>query len=228
MLIRMCHEKKKKRKISVTINNKRQTLRDDHPTGFFYHNHHHHPKKPSYHLRISEAFNYSTGGRNTGLGITWCGGGGSGGRHSAHAHWQQTWRLQTISTYFHPGSHGARRAERVRAQFPRTHSLTHTHTTVRLSNVSSHVHGKKRCCCCRLCHRPFPPCIPLAFCFQANLNFVFTAKKNYAHQTHRLCAKNPHRFFSNTPSRLCPVEMVLRSTMQYVLYKTDFYIIVLD
>jgi len=28
------------------------------------------PKKPSYHLRISEAFNYSTGGRNTGLGIT--------------------------------------------------------------------------------------------------------------------------------------------------------------
>jgi len=73
-----------------------------------------------------------------------------------------------------------------------------------------------------------PPCIPLAFCFQANLNFVFTAKKNYAHQTHCLCAKNPHRFFSNTPSRLCPVEMVLRSTMQYILYRTDFYIIVLD
>ena len=120
------------------------------------------------------------------------------------------------------------RGARTRTIPSHTFTHTHTHTTVRLSNVSSHVHGKKRCCCCRLCHRPFPPCIPLAFCFQANLNFVFTAKKNYAHQTHCLCAKNPHRFFSNTPSRLCPVEMVLRSTMQYILYKTDFYIIVLD
>lgn len=155
MLIRMCHEKKKKGKISVTINNKRQTLCDDHPTSFFYH--HHHPKKPSYHLRISEAFNYLTGGRNTGLGITWCGGGGGGGRHSAHAHWQQTWRLQTISTYFHPGSHGARCAERVRAHFPHIHSLTHTHTTVRLSNVSSHVHGKNALL---LLLPPLPPSLP--------------------------------------------------------------------
>lgn len=174
MLIRMCHEKKKKGKISVTINNKRQTLCDDHPTSFFYH--HHHPKKPSYHLRISEAFNYLTGGRNTGLGITWCGGGG-GGRHSAHAHWQQTWRLQTISTYFHPGSHGARCAERVRAHFPHIHSLTHKHTTVRLSNVSSHVHGKNALLLLPPLPPSLPPVYPPSILFLSKFKFCFTAKK---------------------------------------------------
>jgi len=67
--------------------------------------------------------------------------------------------------------------------------------------------------------------------FFSNSNFCLR-KKNYAPpQTHyHLCKKkNPHRFFSNTHGTyqgLCPAaEMVLRSTMQYILYKTDFYII---
>merc|ERR1719461_1519408 len=83
------------------------------------------------------------------------------------------------------------------------HSHTHTHTTVRLSNVSSHVHGKKRCCCCRLCHRPFPPCIPLAFCFQANLNFVFTAKKKLRPPNTLPMCKKPSQVFLATRHQGC-------------------------
>lgn len=67
--------------------------------------------------------------------------------------------------------------------------------------------------------------------FFSNSNFCLR-KKNYAPpNTHyHLCKKkNPHRFFqqhTRHTSRLCPAaEMVLRSTMQYILYKTDFYII---
>jgi len=208
----------------VTINNKRQTLRDDHPTSFFYHHTTQKTIISSPHLRSLQLFDRR---KKHGIG------------HHLMWWWRRrrtTQRACTLATDLKASNHidllppwlawCTPRGARTRT-IP-SHTFTHTHTTVRLSNVSSHVHGKKRCCCCRLCHRPFPPCIPLAFCFQANLNFVFTAKKNYAHQTHCLCAKNPHRFFSNTPSRLCPVEMVLRSTMQYILYRTDFYIIVLD
>merc|ERR1711953_1573677 len=115
--------------------------------------------------------------------------------------------------------------------FP-SHTFTHTHTHTQPSvcrMFQAMCMAKMRCCCCcRLCHRPFPPVYPPSILFLSKFKFCFTAKKNYAHQTHCLCAKNPHRFFSNTPSRLCPVEMVLRSTMQYILYRTDFYIIVLD
>jgi len=178
MLIRMCHEKKKKRKISVTINNKRQTLRDDHPTGFFYHNHHHHPKKTiisSPHLRSLQLFDRR---KKHGIG------------HHLMWWWRRrrtTQRACTLATDLKASNHidllppwlawCTPRGARTRTIPSHTFTHTHTHTTVRLSNVSSHVHGKKRCCCCRLCHRPFPPCIPLAFCFQANLNFVFTEKK---------------------------------------------------
>lgn len=108
------------------------------------------------------------------------------------------------------------------------HSHTHTQPSVCRMFQAMCMAKMRCCCCCRLCHRPFPPVYPPSILFLSKFKFCFTAKKNYAHQTHCLCAKNPHRFFSNTPSRLCPVEMVLRSTMQYILYRTDFYIIVLD
>merc|ERR1712131_239774 len=154
----MCHEKKKKRKISVTINNKRQTLRDDHPTGFFYHNHHHHPKKTiisSPHLRSLQLFDSR---KKHGIG------------HHLMWWWRRrrtTQRACTLATDLKASNHidllppwlawCTPRGARTRT-IP-SHTFTHIHTTVRLSNVSSHVHGKKRCCC-RLCHRPFPRVSP--------------------------------------------------------------------
>lgn len=99
------------------------------------------------------------------------------------------------------------------------------------------VHDYKRRCCC--CHGhwslpPLPPCVPPHQTFFSNSNFCLK-KKNYAPpNTHyHLCKKKePSQVFLAThtahTSRLCPAaEMVLRSTMQYILYKhkTDFYII---
>lgn len=228
MLIRMCHEKKKKRKISVTINNKRQTLRDDHPTGFFYHNHHHHPKKTiisSPHLRSLQLFDRR---KKHGIG------------HHLMWWWRRrrtTQRACTLATDLKASNHidllppwlawCTPRGARTRT-IP-SHTFTHIHTHNRPS-----VECFKPCAWQKalLLLPPLPPSLPPVYppsiLFSSKFKFCFYSKKNYAHQTHCLCAKNPHRFFSNTPSRLCPVEMVLRSTMQYILYKTDFYIIVLD
>jgi len=142
--------------------------------------------------------------------------------YSAHARWQQTWRLQTISTYFHPGSHGAHGA-RVEYNFL-TNALTHT--VCRMFQAVC-AWQKPRCCCLANCrHRSFSPvCPPLKLFFRANSNFCLRIKSTRPPNTLTHVQKqNPHRFSATQPSRLCPVEMVLRSTMQYILYKTQIFI----
>lgn len=139
-------------------------------------------KNPSYHLRIFEAFNYSTGGRNAGVWAAHKVAGGIGTAR-AHARWQQIYRrLQTISTYFHPGSHGARLACARKIS-------THTHYYC-LSNTCLYMCMTKRRCCCCHCHWSLPPVSPpQTFFFQANLNFCLR-KKTTPHQTHTtICAK---------------------------------------
>merc|ERR1712156_798163 len=91
-------------------------------------------------------------------------------------------RLEGFKPY-RPTSTLARMVHAARSAYAHnslTYIHSHTHTQPSVCRMfQAMCMAKKRCCCCcrRLCHRPFPPCIPLAFCFQANLNFVFTAKK---------------------------------------------------
>jgi len=174
MLIRMCHEKKKKRKISVTINNKRQTLRDDHPTSFFYHHTTQKTIISSPHLRSLQLFDRR---KKHGIG------------HHLMWWWRRrrtTQRACTLATDLKASNHidllppwlawCTPRGARTRT-IP-SHTFTHTHTHNRPS-----VECFKPCAWQKalLLLPPLPPslppCIPLAFCFQANLNFVFTAKK---------------------------------------------------
>lgn len=144
----------------MTINNKRQTLRDDHPTSFFYHHTTQKTIISSPHLRSLQLFDRR---KKHGIG------------HHLMWWWRRrrtTQRACTLATDLKASNHidllppwlawCTPRGARTRT-IP-SHTFTHTHTqpSVRLSNVSSHVHGKKRCCCCccRLCHRPFPRVSP--------------------------------------------------------------------
>merc|ERR1712203_93330 len=111
MGIRMCHEKKKKGKISVTIS-----------------------------AAAGDTARMHTGNR-----------------------------LEGFKPY-RPTSTLARMVHAARSAYAHislTYIHSHTHTTVRLSNVSNHVHGKNALL---LLLPPLPPslpppCIPLAFCF---------------------------------------------------------------
>jgi len=165
---------------------------------------HHHPT--SHHLRTShEAFNYIRQAEE--------GNAGGSGHHRAPC---------TLATDLKASNHidllptwlTRCTPRRARKSFLRALSHTH-HTSCRMLFVV----------CMTKTALP-SPCVPSpqTFFFQANSNFCLR-KKNYAHQPHTLplCKKKALTgFFSNTPSRLCPVEMVLRSTMQYILYTEIF------
>jgi len=164
MLIRMCHEKKKKEKISVTINNKRQTLCDDHPTSFFYH--HHHPKKTiisSPHLRSLQLFDRR---KKHGIG------------HHLMWWWRRraTQRACTLATDLKASNHidllppwlawCTLRGARTRT-FP-SHTFTHTHTHNRPSVECFKPCAWQKCAAAAAAFATVPsspPCIPLAFCF---------------------------------------------------------------
>lgn len=110
----------------MTINNKRQTLRDDHPTSFFYHHTTQKTIISSPHLRSLQLFDRR---KKHGIG------------HHLMWWWRRrrrtTQRACTLATDLKASNHidllppwlawCTPRGERVRAQFPHIHSLTHTH-----------------------------------------------------------------------------------------------------
>lgn len=153
-------------------------------------------KNPSYHLRIFEAFNYSTGGRNAGVWAAHKVAEGIGTAR-AHARWQQIYRrLQTISTYFHPGSHGARLACARKIS-------THTTTTVCRIHVCTCA-WLSAAAAAAIATGPFPPCPPLKHFFSSKFKFLFK-EKNYAPpNTHyHLCKKRTLTGFLATRHQGC-------------------------
>jgi len=59
-----------------------------------------------------------------------------------------------------------------------SHTFTHTHTQPSVCRMfQAMCMAKMRCCCCRLCHRPFPPVYPPSILFLSKFKFCFTAKK---------------------------------------------------
>merc|ERR1712045_867359 len=76
-----------------------------------------------------------------------------------------------------------------------------------LTYIHSHTHNRPSVECFKPCAwqkalllpplpPSLPPCIPLAFCFQANLNFVFTAKKKKLRPPNTLpLCKKPSQVF---------------------------------
>jgi len=165
---------------------------------------HHHPT--SHHLRTShEAFNYIRQAEE--------GNAGGSGHHRAPC---------TLATDLKASNHidllptwlTRCTPRRARKSFLRALSHTH-HTSCRMLFVV----------CMTKTALP-SPCVPSpqTFFFSSKFKFLFKEKKLRPPTTHTTFVQKKALtgFFSNTPSRLCPVEMVLRSTMQYILYTEIF------
>lgn len=153
----------------MTINNKRQTLRDDHPTSFFYHHTTQKTIISSPHLRSLQLFDRR---KKHGIG------------HHLMWWWRRrrtTQRACTLATDLKASNHIDLLPPWLAWCTPRG---------ARTLTIPSHTHNRPSVECFKPCAwqkalllllpplpPSLPPCIPLAFCFQANLNFVFTAKK---------------------------------------------------
>jgi len=80
-----------------------------------------------------------------------------------------------MGTYFHPGSHGARRAERVRAQFSHIHSLTHTQPSV-CRMFQAMCMAKSAAAAAAFATVP-SPVYPPSILFSSKFKFCFYSKK---------------------------------------------------